>query len=367
MSANADVNIGINATDNATAVVDSATKKINRSWISMRNQQRAVQREFELNHRTLTQTTRILQTVGATVQRLISIYNTWQLLQIRSALSTKNLRDAQRDVNDAFLEFGGTSKEYQDALMRQKEVQEQARNDAKETTITYGLMAFAILSHGASLVTRGIPPLIKYGRALDGLKNKILGIKPPVLTAPVTKTPTVTPPVKSPVQPSGTAPVKTTEPTLPKTNQPTGSPRGTITEPPAKLPSPRGTAPELPKLPSPSRLSGLFTGLLSGIASAGLFLATLAGEQNVHAPSDINPKTGKPFTEEEFARGEHFLTEDTRAPETSVEAIQQIGKELNITINNYINSPTSQEMVDEIAEQSKNSITYAQQALTGGE
>ena len=92
----------------------------------MRNQQRAVQREFELNNRNLVQTGRDLTTVGSIVQRVISVYNTWQLLQIRTALTAKNLRDAQKDLQDTFLEFGGTSREYQEALERVNEAEKEA-------------------------------------------------------------------------------------------------------------------------------------------------------------------------------------------------------------------------------------------------
>jgi Mg2+ and Co2+ transporter CorA len=159
MSVNADVNINIDATTPAVQKVDDATNKINQNWVAMRNQQRAVQREFELNNRTLVRTGRLLNTVGSIVQRVISIYNTWQLLQIRNQLATKNLADAQRDLQDIFVEYGGTSREFQDGQRRVQEEHQKMIDLANENIIAYTLMVTAIIAQSGRLVTSVIPKL----------------------------------------------------------------------------------------------------------------------------------------------------------------------------------------------------------------
>ena len=60
----ADVNIKINAEDNASLVIDESTKRINRSFQQMRIQQRQATREFEVNNRVLTAGGRVLQSFG---------------------------------------------------------------------------------------------------------------------------------------------------------------------------------------------------------------------------------------------------------------------------------------------------------------
>jgi hypothetical protein len=297
------VQITINATDNASTVVDTATKRINRSWIQMRNQQRAVQREFELNNRTLVQTGRILTTVGSIVQRVISVYNTWQLLQIRTALTAKNLRDAQRDLQDVFLEFGGTSREFQEAQQRVIDQQEEMQRVAKETNFVYALMVVGILTQLGRL-TKIIPQLKKFTATVKGLRGGATG--------------------------------STTQTTLS-----TGATKpSAISKITGKVPSVGGG-----KVPA---IGGALAG---GGISALAFLAGLAGEQQAFAPQT-----------DELG---NIIPPDVTPPETGFDQIAQIGKDISVVINNFINSPTPQGMVDEIQERTRNALTFGNQNRGG--
>lgn len=294
--------ITINATDNASTVVDTATKRINRSWIQMRNQQRAVQREFELNNRTLVQTGRILTTVGSIVQRVISVYNTWQLLQIRTALTAKNLRDAQRDLQDVFLEFGGTSREFQEAQQRVIDQQEEMQRVANETNFVYALMVVGILTQLGKL-TKIIPQLKKFTASVKGLRGGAIG--------------------------STTQTTLSTGATKPSTLS-TGAKGG-----------------------GGGFLSGLKAPAIGAGASAGLFLATLAGEKQAFGSTAvINPETGE-------VTG---IDEEGEEVKTGFEQINRIGKDISVVINNFINSPTPQGMIDEIQERTRFGLTFGNQS-----
>lgn len=329
VDANADVQININATDNASTVVDTATKRINRSWITMRNQQRAVQREFELNNRTLVQTGRLLNTVGSIVQRVISIYNTWQLLQIRNALATKNLRDAQKDLQDIFLEFGGTSREYQEQLERINQAEEEAQRVANETWLVYALMITGIVAQFGRL-PKLIPQMKRFSNAVKNLRGG--GVVTPKQT------------------------------TLPTGSGSSSNSIGSRATSAFKNKLPNIKAPNIPFPNLGGKLPAVGGALAGGGASALAFLAGLAGEQNAFAPTAVvDPVTG------EVTAGDE--TPEVRAPESGFGQISQIGsdieqagKDFRITVNNFINSPTPQEMIDQIVEQTRQAFTFGNQS-----
>lgn len=315
MGISTDVNINVDATTPAVEKIDDATKRINQNWVAMRNQQRAVQREFELNNRTLVQTGRLLNTVGSIVQRVISVYNTWQLLQIRNQLATRNLADAQRDLRETFIEFGGTSREYQDALERVSREQEEMKRLADETRIAYALMVISILAQSGRLITGVVPKLKSATTALRNFRG-------------ATGTSASTP-----------APVPKGQTRLPtSTPKPSGSGSNFFSGFKGKIPSIAG-------------------GVASAGASAGLFLAGLAGEQNAFAPTAVvDPATGNVTAS----------FEGSRAPETGFEHIGQLGKDISVSISNFINSPTSQELIEQITEATKQALTFGNQQSGGG-
>lgn len=147
---NADVNITINAEDKATVQVESAARKINRQYRELRIEQRAVQQSFELSNQKFVATSRVLNQVGSIVGRVQSVYNTYQLSQIRIQDATKNTADATRDLSDAIVEFGLNSPEAIAAAERRTEALEQEERAANDMLIVYGLIAAQI----ATLVGR---------------------------------------------------------------------------------------------------------------------------------------------------------------------------------------------------------------------
>lgn len=165
-SIDADVNITINAEDNATVVVESAARKINRQWRELRLEQRAVQQSFELSNRRFTATSRLLQSTTSIVGRAQSAFNTYQLSQLRVQTATKNAADAQRDLNDAIVEFGVGSPEAIDAARRNTDTMkelERANRDAG--------LAFVFIGTSIATAFGGIP------RIIGNLKNLKFALK----------------------------------------------------------------------------------------------------------------------------------------------------------------------------------------------
>ncbi|MCZ6583056.1 MAG: hypothetical protein O6761_07805 [Thaumarchaeota archaeon] len=177
-SIDADVNITINAEDNATIVVESAARKINRQWRELRLEQRAVQQSFELSNRRFTATAKLLQSTTSIIGRAQSAFNTYQLSQLRVQTATKNAADAQRDLNDAIVEFGVGSPEAIEAARRNTDTMkelERANNDAA--------LAFVFIGTSIATAFGGIP------RIIGNLKNLKFALKG---VSPITKAPIAT-------------------------------------------------------------------------------------------------------------------------------------------------------------------------------
>jgi hypothetical protein len=157
----ADVNIKINAEDNASLVIDESTKRINRSFTQMRIQQRQVTREFEINNRVLVQGSRVLSSLGRVVSRTISIYNTFQLHQLRLTQAQERTRESTKNLNDVFLEFG-VGREYEDALKRKQKDTEDLKRLADETALIIGLTALTAVTTVSSIISRTLPLILKF-------------------------------------------------------------------------------------------------------------------------------------------------------------------------------------------------------------
>lgn len=156
-SVDTDVNITINAKDNASSIVDSATKKINKNWKEMHDQQRAVRREFELNNRGLVTTARAIQSVGSMVNRAISLYNTWNIMQIRVQDANRNVYESQQDLNEVLDEYGQDSPQFRKALeanQRALEDQKKAQDDAK---LGMGLLVTSLAADATRIITDVVP------------------------------------------------------------------------------------------------------------------------------------------------------------------------------------------------------------------
>lgn len=231
---NADFTITATWEDNASAPMISSTQKINAAWKQVRNEQRAVTREFEINNRTLVASTRVIRSVNSVLRAGIGAFQTWTLMQTRASNSAKNLRDAQTDLQDVFAEFGPNSEEYIKALKNAKD----AQDDFDQTTRDNLLGTLLIVSSTIASIVTGIGTVIPKIRQLQSISTKL------------TSTPS-----KSPVPPP----------------RPSSTPKGSGL-----------------KFGGFGKIGGIGAGIASGAASGLLYLAQLMGEQNVSAPSSAD-------------------------------------------------------------------------------
>lgn len=172
-SVDADVNIQFNFKDNATGRARTAKNEIDQAWTEMRNTQRRAQREFELNNRTLTATSRVLTGLSFTVGRVLSLYNTWNLLQLRVQDANQNLRDSQRDLDEVLAQFGENSPEFQKALERNAEVMEEQKRVQRDVAIGYAIMMTQMIASSGQLVTTVIPRIKKLNTTLAGTGSRL--------------------------------------------------------------------------------------------------------------------------------------------------------------------------------------------------
>ena len=178
-SLDTDVNIILNAEDNASATVDAATKRINTSFNKMQAQNKALTRSWDLQHQSLFKTMQVMRSLGSIANRSLGVFNSLLLMQIRNGQTARNLRDAIRDANEAYRQFGPASEQYSNAMENVKDIQEDMKNETIQNTLQYATMATVIL-------TSVVPALNKVIGRVNLLK------KTSVVTTP-TKTPIGTP------------------------------------------------------------------------------------------------------------------------------------------------------------------------------
>ncbi|MFM7796632.1 MAG: hypothetical protein ACKO7N_07695 [Candidatus Nitrosotenuis sp.] len=184
------VNIIINAEDNASSVVSSTTQTIEQRFKAHRTQLKAVRMEYELNHRGLLTTMRAMQSVGMVVNRAVSIYNSWNLMQLRIQTANKNLADSQRNLNQIIDEYGMGSPEHIRALEEEAKMKKEVADASNDAKIQFGLMVISMIADTTRIVTSVIPRL----RLLLGMIKTIN--RTPVITptTPIgTPTPIVSP------------------------------------------------------------------------------------------------------------------------------------------------------------------------------
>ena len=172
-----EANVYLYGHDEASQPMENAATRINKAWKSMRDEQRTIQREFELNNKTLVQTGRAISAVGNVVHRVTSLYNTWNLLQLRVQNANQNVSDSSANLAEVLNEFGPDSKQYQDALKRNKEALEEQQRAQRDTQIGYALMVTDIATSSGQIITNVIPKLKKLNSTLaaGGSRAGILG------------------------------------------------------------------------------------------------------------------------------------------------------------------------------------------------
>lgn len=189
-SIDTDVNIILNAEDNASATVDQATKRINTSFNKMQAQNKALTRSWDLQHQSLFKTMQVMRSLGSIATRSLGVFNSLLLMQIRNGQTARNLRDAIRDANEAYREFGPASEQYSKAMENVKDIQEDMKNETIQNTLQYATMATVIL-------TSVVPALNKVVGRLNLLKKASI-TSTPAKTPIGTPTPGVTSPKTTP-------------------------------------------------------------------------------------------------------------------------------------------------------------------------
>ena len=177
-----DVNINLNAQDNASPVIDNSVKNIDRSFIQMRNGMRANERSFYLQHQSIYKLNQVMGNLRTITGAGINVMNTMLLTQIRNAAAAKNLRDATRNVTDAQVEFGIGSKEHIKALEEQNEVIKENEHAVIQDTLAWVQM-------GTYLASTILPILIKIMSRMKGINR--IPMMPSVSSPPMMTTPGV--------------------------------------------------------------------------------------------------------------------------------------------------------------------------------
>jgi hypothetical protein len=169
------------AEDRASDSVQSAVTRINSRYRDFRNTQRAVGRGFELEHQGFSNTIRSLTTVGRVAHTATSIFQRYNVMQLRMEQGARSLKRAQSDLSEAISKYGANSAQAAKASANLTE--EQAKNAAlqRENILNNaglglsGLTTLGTLNRNGAL-GRGIQKLggakqagIKAGAAVGGL------------------------------------------------------------------------------------------------------------------------------------------------------------------------------------------------------
>ena len=152
-----DVNIRINAEDNASGVVNSTTLNLENRFKAHRAQLKMVRMEYELNHKGLLTTLRAMQSVGMLVNRAISLYNSYTLTQIRTKDAVRRVAESERDLAMIRAEFGENSPQFRRAEEERIKALEDEKRATDEARIGYVLMVASLVADSSRIVTTVIP------------------------------------------------------------------------------------------------------------------------------------------------------------------------------------------------------------------
>jgi hypothetical protein len=102
-STDADVRILLTAEDQASETVRDAARRINTEFRDWRRENQALERSMILNNKTFFETAQTISRVGNVAQRGLNIWQSYNIQQLRISDSTRNVRDAQKELNEAYL------------------------------------------------------------------------------------------------------------------------------------------------------------------------------------------------------------------------------------------------------------------------
>src|SRR5690348_5232414 len=166
-----DVTISIGAKDNASPVVDSATKNILSQWKVMRQEVRATTAEFQLQNQTLVSAGNAFRAVGSIAGSAMNIFTQFNTMQIRVTDANNSLILAQMHYNQVLAEQGpGTN----DAIAASIQLQEAKQNVAQATqqeTLGYIGMAFE-LGSTVSLMISSVPKIQEFIKNLQNARTE---------------------------------------------------------------------------------------------------------------------------------------------------------------------------------------------------
>lgn len=165
-----DVVINLTVNDQATQKIASSTDKINQRFRAMKNEQRAVARQFELNNRTFVATARAIQSVGNIALRGVAVWQAYQIGQIRTANAVKNVRDAQRELNEAMI--GGDPEEIRKATENLADANDELAKSISDANIGMLVNGVVVLGMLANIV-KVIPKIGQMSQSFLGLRNSI--------------------------------------------------------------------------------------------------------------------------------------------------------------------------------------------------
>lgn len=166
-----DVTITVGAKDNASPVVDSATKNILSQWKVMRQEVRATTAEFQLQNQTLVSASNAFRAVGSIAGSAMNIFTQFNTMQIRITDANNSLILAQLHYNQVLAEQGpGTN----DAIAASIQLQEAKQNVAQATqqeTLGYIGMAFE-LGSTVSLMISSVPKIQEFIKQMQNARTE---------------------------------------------------------------------------------------------------------------------------------------------------------------------------------------------------
>lgn len=169
-----DAKIRFGAEDTASPKIDSATQKILKDYRVLRQEQRAVRGEFELNNRALVDAGRAFRAVGSIASNLTSIYTKYNIMQLRISDANRRVRETQADYNRAIAESGPGSEEATKASRELADAKQDAARAQQEQTL--GMIGFGFeLASTVSLIISAIPKFKELAKTLGATQAVIAG------------------------------------------------------------------------------------------------------------------------------------------------------------------------------------------------
>ena len=125
-SIEADVKLIMTAEDRMSGPVQDAVSRVNSQYRQMRNTQKSIGRGFEIEHQGFSSTIRGLTAIGRVAHTATSIFQRYNIMQLRMAEGARSLKKAQSDLAVAIGKYGANSQQAASAAADLN--QEQAKN-----------------------------------------------------------------------------------------------------------------------------------------------------------------------------------------------------------------------------------------------